>query len=69
VIRAKCLDCCCGQVIEVTRCTATGCALWPFRMAKNPFRHYPHRRPPPRGAASTLSKPPSGAAPSSGGAP
>ena len=38
VIRAKCLDCCCYQPSEVRRCTATGCALWPYRMGTNPFR-------------------------------
>jgi hypothetical protein len=37
IIRAKCLDCCCGQQSEVRRCTAVGCALWPYRMGKNPF--------------------------------
>lgn len=36
-IRAKCLDCCGGQVAEARKCTATGCPLWPFRMGKNPF--------------------------------
>lgn len=35
-IRAKCLDCCCGQVNEVKLCPATGCALYPFRLGKNP---------------------------------
>ena len=34
-IRAKCVDC--GNQAEVARCTAVGCALWPFRMGKNPF--------------------------------
>jgi len=38
VIRAKCLDCCCGQATEVRKCVATKCALWPYRMAANPFR-------------------------------
>jgi hypothetical protein len=38
VIRAKCLDCCCYVESEVRKCTATGCALWPYRMRKNPFR-------------------------------
>lgn len=38
VIRAKCLDCCCGAESEVRRCPATTCALWPYRMAKNPLR-------------------------------
>jgi hypothetical protein len=37
-VREKCLDCACGQPSEVAKCTAIGCALWPFRMAKNPFR-------------------------------
>jgi hypothetical protein len=37
-IRAKCLDCCCGNAAEVRKCVATDCALWPFRLASNPFR-------------------------------
>ena len=37
-IRGKCLDCCCGSVAEVKSCTATACALFPFRMGKNPYR-------------------------------
>jgi hypothetical protein len=36
-VRAKCLDCCCQQPSEVRYCTATFCALWPFRMGANPF--------------------------------
>lgn len=36
-IRAKCLDCCCGQQGEVLRCTVVKCPLWPFRMGTNPF--------------------------------
>src|SRR5262245_50633995 len=36
-IREKCLDCCCGNAAEVRKCVATDCALWPFRMGKNPF--------------------------------
>jgi len=35
-IRAKCLDCCCGQANEVKLCTAIRCPLWPFRLGKNP---------------------------------
>lgn len=31
-IRLKCIDCCCGQVREVKRCTAYECPLWNFRM-------------------------------------
>src|SRR6202043_3067761 len=38
VIRAKCLDCSGGVEIEIRKCTAIGCALWPYRMASNPFR-------------------------------
>ena len=37
-IRAKCLDCCCGSSAEVANCTATRCALFPFRFGKNPYR-------------------------------
>lgn len=37
-IRAKCLDCCCGSSAEVASCTATACALFPFRFGKNPYR-------------------------------
>ena len=37
-IRAKCLDCCCGSTAEVTNCTVSGCALFPFRFGKNPYR-------------------------------
>lgn len=37
-IRAKCLDCCCGSSNEVELCTCTGCALYPFRRGKNPYR-------------------------------
>lgn len=35
-IRAKCVDCCCGSVVEVRRCTITTCALWPYRMGHRP---------------------------------
>ena len=37
VIRKKCLDCCGFQQSEVRKCVATDCALWPYRMGKNPF--------------------------------
>jgi hypothetical protein len=37
VIRAKCLDCSYHQPAEIARCTAIGCALWPYRMGKNVF--------------------------------
>ncbi len=36
--RAKCLDCCGGQLREVRSCMALACPLWPFRMGSDPFR-------------------------------
>ncbi len=40
-IRARCLDCCCGDSSEVRKCVATDCPSWPFRMGTNPFRKKP----------------------------
>lgn len=37
-IRAFCVDCCGGSVYEVKLCTAPNCALYPFRLGKNPYR-------------------------------
>ena len=37
-IREKCLDCCCGSVIEVKECACPDCPIYPFRFGKNPFR-------------------------------
>lgn len=37
-IKAKCLDCCCGQREEVKACSAKECPLWQFRLGKNPNR-------------------------------
>ena len=37
-IRAKCIDCVCGQISEVKACAAADCALHPFRMGSNPYR-------------------------------
>jgi hypothetical protein len=37
-LRARCLDCCCGNASEVRKCTAVGCPSWAFRMGINPFR-------------------------------
>jgi len=37
-IRAKCIDCCCGQIYEVKRCVCVECPLYPFRMGHNPNR-------------------------------
>lgn len=36
-IRAKCLDCMCGQAKEVRICPSADCALYPFRLGKNPY--------------------------------
>ena len=38
VIRAKCLDCCCQQEVEVRKCVVVLCPNWPYRMNANPFR-------------------------------
>ena len=35
-IRAKCLDCCCGQMNEVRLCPCKGCPLWAYRMGHRP---------------------------------
>jgi len=40
-LRARCLDCCCGQPNEVRKCISVDCPSWPFRMGKNPFRRKP----------------------------
>lgn len=37
-IRAKCIDCCCGQFKEVKTCTVKTCALWPYRLGKRPLK-------------------------------
>lgn len=37
-IRAKCLDCCCGQYKEVKLCPCSDCPLYPFRLGRNPNR-------------------------------
>jgi hypothetical protein len=37
VIRAFCLTCMGGNAAEVRRCTSPGCALFPYRLGKNPF--------------------------------
>lgn len=35
-IRAKCMDCCCGQEREIRFCPMEDCPLWIFRFGKNP---------------------------------
>jgi len=42
-IREKCLDCSAGNEAEVRRCTVVSCALWPYRMGKNPSARAPGR--------------------------
>ena len=37
-IREKCLECCCGSSQEVKLCVIQDCALYPFRLGKNPNR-------------------------------
>ena len=37
-IKAKCLDCCCGDRSEVKECPSKDCPLWQFRLGKNPNR-------------------------------
>ena len=34
-IRAKCVDCCCGQISEVRNCPCTSCPLHSYRMGKS----------------------------------
>lgn len=35
-IRAKCLECSCGQAKEVRLCPIDTCALYPYRMGHRP---------------------------------
>jgi hypothetical protein len=37
-IKVKCLDCSGGSRAEVKQCLVTACALYPFRLGKNPWR-------------------------------
>ena len=37
-IRAKCIDCCCGQLKEVKLCPSDDCSLWIYRFGHNPNR-------------------------------
>ena len=37
-IRAKCLDCCCGNSSEVKLCSIEHCALWPYQTGHDPYR-------------------------------
>ena len=38
IIRRKCLDCVCFQPREVVLCPTERCALWPYRMGKDPYK-------------------------------
>ena len=35
-IRAKCIDCCAGQIYEVAKCNIKKCPLWEYRRGKRP---------------------------------
>lgn len=37
-IRAKCIDCCCGEKKEIRLCPIEWCPLWPYRMGKRPAK-------------------------------
>ena len=37
-IRAKCIDCSCGDKKEVRLCPIEWCPLWPYRMGKRPVK-------------------------------
>jgi len=37
-IRAKCIDCSCGEKKEVRLCPIEWCPLWPYRMGKRPAK-------------------------------
>ena len=40
-IRAKCIDCCCGQKNEVRNCPMTTCPLWNYRLGKEVTENTP----------------------------
>jgi hypothetical protein len=68
-IREKCLDCCNANDAEVRKCTAVGCALWPYRMGTNPFNDRPGGKFPGNTAVPAQGdRPELGAAPMTGGA-
>ena len=35
-IRAKCMDCCCGQAKEIKLCNMRECPLFPYRAGRRP---------------------------------
>jgi len=62
VIRVKCIDCSGGSESEARKCTAIGCALWPYRMASNPFHAPREMTPEQRGRPAPPGWPPQGRA-------
>jgi hypothetical protein len=58
-IHRKCLDCSGGCRVEVADCLVKGCALYPFRMGRNPWRApvSEARREAARKAAANFKKP------------
>jgi hypothetical protein len=38
VIREFCTDCMGGSIQGIRLCTSVGCAFWPYRLGKNPYR-------------------------------
>ena len=38
VIRAHCLDCCCGEMGEVKNCGCSTCNLHPYRFGTDPYK-------------------------------
>ena len=38
-IRAKCLDCTCGQFIEIRECSVESCPLYEYRMGHRPKKY------------------------------
>ena len=43
-IRAKCLDCCCGQAEEVRLCFLPNCSLYPYRFGRMPDDEPPSQK-------------------------
>ena len=37
-IQVFCFECCGGEKQDVKECTAKACALYPYRLGKNPYR-------------------------------
>ena len=37
-IQVFCFECCGGMKQDIKECTAKDCALYPYRMGKNPYR-------------------------------